>query len=629
MSAVLFYLTPFILGYPITLNLPFIRRHHRSESYPIEIHRQINKLFMLFESFIFGSLIIYLSAILVNLAARSNNFSATYKELIIIEILISLTVGLVLTVSKRNELASVVKTLIKPLLIIFLISTVSYTVWRWQSSTHTTLNWDLYAHQLIVEKIALGEFDFYTSKLTDTFGFNAYPTFFHLLLATPQMLLKPDVLKFWWYLEFLHLASTVLASYLIGLVITKSRWVGLLASLIGGLTFESFMAYTGYFLIPQNLTATIAAVFISYIIFRFANSNSLIVLRTVPMAIYLILNHYVIGIAGVIASLFSMFYLKPIRDLKMEKAIITASLLLLLLLPIGASSINLDFLNRGEAKHFNFSPLEKFGFMKDFFGYFMAIFVPIGAIYALRKRISEYNILNVLAISLLAVVISPIPYSIKFYSLARFFINTLAALGLWTLIKDLTIVNKIMSYLLVSLTLILILTVNVHIFKQTPSYGEIYSHVSPSEIDAASFLKDQYNSKNVMLISEPATMFVLEGLSGVNSPGGAYTSEATRRTLSRIYLIRNSETLGRDLFEIKDSISTDKPDKILFAISGRLSEWELSDEERRLGIYWNVWTPRDITLREEALVTFLKQYSGFKEVFRNHGVVILELERPI
>ena len=124
-------------------------------------------------------------------------------------------------------------------------------------------------------------------------------------------------------------------------------------------------------------------------------------------------------------------------------------------------------------------------------------------------------------------------------------------------------------------------------------------------------------------------MFVLEGLSGVNSPGGAYTSEATRRTLSRIYLIRNSETLGIDLFEIKDSISTDKPDKILFAISGRLSEWELSDEERRLGIYWNVWTPRDITLREEALVTFLKQYSGFKEVFRNHGVVILELERPI
>ncbi len=171
---------------------------------------------------------------------------------------------------------------------------------------------------------------------------------------------------------------------------------------------------------------------------------------------------------------------------------------------------------------------------------------------------------------------------------------------------------------------------NIITFKQVPNYKEVSTHVTQNEIAAAKFLRENYKNQNVLLVSEPATMHVLDTLSTINTPAGAYATSDTRRILSQIYLSRDSQKMGAELFKIRDLVKGNNYDKILLVVGKRFEIWQNESAERKFGIYYNVWKPYDLTLKEQenlGFIDFVKNQTKYKEIFRNEGVIIFEIVR--
>lgn len=635
-SGLSFFMIPFVIGRAFLTLTDLLRKNK-----PKRLGDDLSAYTILgfFTSFMYGSILIFIVALFAHSRAFSpplnTDFIQTFK---IYSLVVLLASSAVLAIKFAAVLITRPKVNYRSLLLIVFFLALSvfiYFLWRWDSPPQTTLNWDLYEHQTVVN-VMINEkrFSFTPLNISDTFQFDSYSTVFHTLLLLPQLLLKPDILGFWWFAEFFHLATTIAASYLIGYAFTKNRWVGIISSLFGAFIFESFVAYTSLFLLPQTVAATIAAAFISGIVIRSRNGEKITNLTTAVFVLYVLLIHLIVGFASVVIVSFSILYLNVFKKFMLnyaEQILLLIALAFLVLVPSITSNIaenyGLTDINRGEAQHFNLSLVEKVDQSRRFYGYSFAILFPLGLISVLNKKETELNLLTLLSIGVLGVVIASVPYTLKFYPLGRYLTQVVIALGFWAIIKDYGFKTKYAGIAILSLGLFVVFTLNIAEFKFTPSYKEISTHISPNEIKAAEFINANYLNSPVMIVGEPATMYILEGMSGVNSPGGSFTTAETRQILSDVYFSRDSTNMAEKLFRIKDGL-TGTPEKILFVVSGRLSRWENAPKDYKMGIYWNVWTPNDLTLDDREFAGFISEFTNFKLVFSNDGVVIFEVERP-
>ncbi len=639
LPAALIYIIPFIIGNALLFLFQKLGKQNDGEKVhyfsSIDCELTSSRIINFFESFALGSLVIYIIALLsaatIDNGLISTSFTLLFSHISLVVFLLCLA-ALVIRFTlnlRRFDWQSFMFSTVTFSVLAF-ISVAIYLIWRWDSPLNTTLNWDLYAHQTLINVITEGKFSFTTLSLSDTFRFNAYSTFFHTLLSLPLILIKTNVLAFWWFAEFFHFVTTVFASYVISYELSKSRKIGIITAIIGALIFESFVSYTSFFLIPQNVAATVSIVLLARVLHRKSSNKPLLDFPLFLILIFLLLMHVPIGFTGMILTVVALLYFWIVKTSdvgRFGKFTLILSASLLLILPLIFSKIDLGYINRGEAVYFNFDLAKKLAFMKDFYGFSFLVFAPIGIFVLLKKRDVKSNLFLVLFFLTLSIVVSSFPYSLKFYSITRYFSHSLMAVGFYTLIKGLSKKLQVACTLLLSATLLITLIINTETYKQTPHYKEMSSHVSPNEIGAANFLKEKYSNQNVLLVSDPATMFILEGLSGINTPGGAYAQESTRRTLSNIYFSRDSKKIGSELSKVSDFLGNKSPEKTLFAVSGRYTKWVLADDSEKFGIYWNPWTPMDLTLRECDLVCFIQRYTKFKEVFRNGGIVIFEVKK--
>jgi hypothetical protein len=169
--------------------------------------------------------------------------------------------------------------------------------------------------------------------------------------------------------------------------------------------------------------------------------------------------------------------------------------------------------------------------------------------------------------------------------------------------------------------------VNITKYKQTPEYKNIYTHISPLEVEAARYISENYNKNTTLLLSDPTTMQLLEGVSGINSPGGAFATEETRKILSETYLIRDNQS-DKQLLDIQDGLAKNYIDTKLLVISGRYEKWQKLGELEKRGIVENIWKPLDINYKdwdEDSYLTYLLKDKNFKLVYKNSGVLVFEI----
>lgn len=511
-------------------------------------------------------------------------------------------------------------------LAILVVTLLAYLIWCWRSPYQ--LNWDMYEHQVLSTAIQQGQFSFKTSQISDTFGFNSYPPTFHLLVAISQFGMSStptDILNYWQVINYFHLLSIGFGSYLVGWAITKHRSIAFLSLLVGSLVFESVVAFTSFFLLPQTLTAAMFSIFWSVIVINqaFPNKRSGCLILSL-LCLPLLLMHYVIGSLAVITLIGSYLLIRfQLLGNTKHASYLFAAVIALAAIGFGlADLIDLSTINQGEAASYTFSIQEKFNYLTRIYGLSIILFGLLGLVVIIKNRSkSSYQLLALILIAFIALLIANLPYVLKFYTLGRFFIHVAMALGAWQIIKLLGKFKPIGTFFF-GFMLAIILILNSQHWKTHLWNGGNFTHISSNDIAAASFLQTELAGTNVLLISDPSTMYLMEGLSGINSPGGAFTSEKTRQGL--INFFSNTKQLDVNVLEVIEDKLTTNPSQRLLIVSARTMRWLEANEEQQLSFEFNIWRPEQFTFQDELVITQLKN-NNLPLIYQNSSYSIFLL----
>ena len=594
-----------------------------------------------------GAAIIYATTIAVYRFADQSAFQRSFLTLSCVFVGLSLAALFALAlhlITKGKNLETNKQGAVKDALVFifcFAIALISQFVWKWKSGVLSSLDWDTFFHQSIVNNITSGKFSLVLSQLSDSVRVDAYTSIFHTLIAVPFSVFKPEILSFWWFAGFFQLVLIIFTSYSLGKTLysfvegadkENGRFAGMVTAIFGAFSFASFLAYNPYFLIPQILAATILVNgLISLFIELHKGKFGTAFIKMLPPAVFSIACHYVIGIfgVGILIITFLVWYLHHLfPTARLPKLASYLSLATVFVAPIVLRYVNLSFINPQEAGYYISSLKDVAKYMTNFYAYLWIPFLILGLAYLFRKSTVSANVIIVLVLVNITVLVSPIPYSLKFLAFGSFVFHLVMGLGVVYLTKKLSD-NPILRGLLVfglAAGLLFNLTNNIIVYKQTPAYMETFTHVSDNEVAAANFIKNSYGNSNSMVVSDTATMFILEGLSGVNSPGGAYANPNVRKVLAELYFSSDTQTMTSNILSIADG-KTGQADKYLFVLSHRYFEWLSGSEDQIYGYYFNVWQPRDLKIEDYNFIEFLREKAKLPVVYSNPGLVVFEISR--
>lgn len=480
-----------------------------------------------------------------------------------------------------------------------------------------SMNWDMYEHITLSDLILKGNLSFLTTRITDTFTLNSYSPIFSILLSLPKAVFERSLLGIYWWLGYWHYFLTAIASFLIAERVFRNRALSVMAAIFSSLVFESVVAYTSLFLIPQTLVALLSM----FVFWEIKEQGKWMILFS---SILIILMHYVLGPL----ALFCIFtlYLLPKATFLTPKLLNIAIFFstIVLLASLGAHFIgNWQTLSVEEASHFNFSIAQKWNLLNDWYG-FLGIFGLIGYFRILKNKDYTSKIILVFALILLAISLAPLSYFLKFYVLAHYFITLVLVSGLSVFILNLPRVLKIVSLSFITFCLLIVFYKNQLGYKYPLHFDNYSTQVSYGEIEAGKWIGE--NEKNAMIISDPSLQYILEATSGVNSQGGVYMDTRTRQILSSISYSMDTSYVRNKLLNIKDLLpSEQKNKKTLFVVGGRYFAWQTLPQNEKMSSFYNIWSPQKLTDENETYVDFLSKSTQFKVVYRNSEVVIFEV----
>lgn len=548
-------------------------------------------------------------------------------KLIITRIIQLLSIAIVFFSIKRinkTKVKNLIKSNIKTGLFLMILGIVIFTLWKINTPYPFPLNWDFFHHQTVVNQIKSGKLSIFTSQLSDTFGFNGYTTSFHVLMAWPQIVFNVNPLEYYWWLEFFHLLSVLAGSYFLAKKVFKNKLLPVIASLFSGFIFESFMAYSSLLLIPQTLVAVLFAYLLGITIDSQTNTKELI-----PGLIFLVLLHSIIGPLAVITLLFVQLILnnKQRMSIKSINIGIVLGVIILVIFGFLPAPIDLTYLNRGEALAFNLTIWEKWKYLGIFSGYLITILFPLGGLIILIKNNFKPKIILLVSILLLVPTIIFLPYVFKFIVLARYPILLISG---YTFFKIITWIKSRILQLFVFLFLIFSLTIlfinSTEFIRNVLKQDESVAQISKDEYQATLFLKNNYQESGVLLVSDPATQHILEPLSQINTQGGAYSSDQTRKLLTQINQIDNPELIKIKLFQVNDQLES-KPNKVIFALSGRYFDWQNKTEKQKMDLSFNIWRPVDLSFNNRSYINHLKNSKHFTLLYSNSKIALLEVKK--
>lgn len=517
----------------------------------------------------------------------------------------------------------------KKVLFFAFLAVISYTLWSNRSPY--PLNWDLYEHQTLVWDMSSGSFSFFTNEMSDTFGFLSYPPTFHLLLFISQAFTShdpADLLLSWQALSVVHLFTVILVTYVGSKIITHNTTISLTAAVLSAFLFDSVISFSSHFLLPQTLAA-ITGILLWSKVFLLSKSTVLSEIWFWLAVLGVVLLHFVIG--GFVAILIIGSYC--------VKAILTSwnriptwiEYTLFLALVLGgyvlASQLDFSSLNRGEASSFSIPPQQLLIYMRQIYGYLLICFVPVGMLVFLRKNTVNSKIVLFVAIGTTAIIATGLPYVVKFATVARFFWILLTATGIGYLFSKSVSSQKAAAVSAISTAFfsgILLLSVNSVTWQQHLHTEGYVSHLSEQDIEAARFLQT-LPPQTYTIISDPSTQYILEGLSGVNSVGGAFSLPEHRSKMAAFYATEFSRESIRALSALEDTVPEDTTEKKLLVLSGRTFEWFTLPEATQQAIDYNVWRPHTLSVYDQSSLQKIKRLLGTEPLFQNSDLVIFEL----
>ena len=495
---------------------------------------------------------------------------------------------------------------------------VYFFVWKRNTPYSLQLNWDIYEHITLANLISSGKLSFFTTSISDTFTLNSYSPLFGILLSLPKILFQRGLLGIYWGIEYWHYLLTAVAAFILAKKVFNNNWLAFLAAIISSLVFESVVVYSTLFLIPQTLVALIT-VFVAAQIKEY-KWPILLIAGTV-----ILLIHYVVGVLCLLILAALYLSLRINFSKRRINLAIFASILFSLILIVSNLFVSWSLPGREEASHFNFQLLPKIGFLIDWYGIFLFAFGLIGAIKIVKSGTYSQKILLCLALIVLGIAFAPFSFFLKFYVLGHYFWSLIIALGIWVLICNLPSMLKFAAITFVTFVLLITFYKNQLVYKEPLNFKSYETQISCSEIQAGNWLALQNKDGKAFIISDPATQYILEAVSGVNSQGGMYMDLGARRILESINGYYDINTIVNKLVNIKDLV-TEKPNpkETFFVVGGRYFAWQRLPNSQKDSTFYNIWSPKELTEADKTYIDFYKRV-GLKVVFSNKEIVIFSL----
>lgn len=607
-ASLIFYFLPTFLGRPVVKLL-----YRKSLSYPFVSYFTLGSIILYVTMLIFYALKPFIPIL----------FDFTLlQEIVVFILFILLPLNFIVGKDDINF-----KKYILPAVFSLSLGMLAYVIWQFKSPY--SFDWDMFEHQTLINEIVNGKISIVLSRLSDTFGFNGYSTIFHSLVASSQAFFNLSFLQYWTAISGIHLFFVIFASYLLAQEITGNKLTAYIAACITALVFDSSISFTTMFFMPQTFTALLFALIFTQLISEIKNGRLPTLSILIIQALFIFINHYIVGFVAGGFYLLSYTYIK--FSTTIEKAIHTKHLItgLMFVALIGilfSSHIPLGFINSGEAQDYSLNLINKFNIMKQSYGYLILLLLPVGiwATITSGKKIPLFSL--IITLLLLSIVLIQIPYAIKFFTLARFFIDVFIAIGIYYLIKPMNNLFKGLSFTVLIVVLSAMLIINASMWKGILRYQNIFTQISTQELQAGEFLRQAYAGSDSLIISDPATQNILEPISSVNSQGGAYMDFKTRKILDAISKITNPAEIASGLYSIHDKINT-VSSKRLLVLTGRYFAWQNSTPAQKQVFSYNIWAPKELTLENIAIIDrLLSDPAHFQTVYRNTEVVILEVK---
>lgn len=620
----LFYLIPIVIGRAVYLIS--VKKNEENEE-----KNAVHSLFNLAKYFITGSLFLLVLAFLMKTVTGLVDVSFSLTYFLIVYILAG--TSLIFSFLKRPHFS---KKMLKEfgfiLFFVLTFSMIATGIWKWR--TPYQMNWDFYQHQTLATlMLKQDSFNFFTSKMSDTFGFNSYPPFFHLLLATAQFgsdLSPTYIVSFWDNISFLHLLTVSLASYLLGFAVTKKRVIAILSCLVGTLVFDSVISFTSLFFLPQTLCAVLFIWIFSKYLWQSEKNKKLSVVGLIFSGIALVMLHYIVGFLATAILILEWIYFRfnhSVTKLITNLPIVQLGILTAIAAVVGSHFVNLSFLNNGEGEFYVFSLMEKAQFAQRIYGFSLLFLIPLGIVASYQLLTKQLKFTFLMIFGLLCILVSQFPYVLKFYVIARFFTHLIMAIGLWGLVNSMHFkFSKLLALSVISTAFTLILISNTLYWKQGLFDSTQFAHINQDDLAAAQFLKDFDLQHKTLIISDPATQFILEGLSGVNSVTGVYGTQEQRERLFQIASLNSAEETKNAILATSDGLEA-PPQTRLLILSGRTRLWADSPEKDRNSYNFNVWAPKTLSLSDLVKIQQIKEsYPGFVLIYQNPSIAIFRLE---
>lgn len=651
--AVLFYLIPIILGRAFFLFVHQIRTvffqkkdhfsglssltqlsHLLTQRFALTKERQTVPAVTAFSWFAAGTVIILVFASAIQFFCNSLGLTKTFP-LLFYPFIYTLTFvsGCIQLFSLRPHRLLSWKAIRSGLVVLLVAVICSLAVWQiWTYRSPYPLNWDLYQHQTLTNILLRDHFDFWTANLSDTFGFASYPPTFHLLLSLSQAGLVNSatmIVDYWQAVTFLHLLSVALLSYYLGMTVTRKPLIGWLSLLIGTLSFDSIISFTNLFFLPQSVAAVLGIGLLTVLFAKSEHKAQMPHWLSVGLGmIALISFHFVIGMmaAGMygVTWLYFRFY-RTWHKAFTHLPILEILCLVVIAGMIGSYFLDLGFINRGEAASYLFSLSEKQVFIQRVYGYGLYLLLPLGLLAGIRTKYKTQKYVLFLTICFIALLLSHLPYVFKFMVLARFFFHLLMAAGLWLLISKIHWrILRMSTVAIITTGLLAILILNSFTWKQGLAFNTYNTHLSTEDLEAADFLRKLYPPTTTLLISDPASQFILEGLCGINSAGGAYVTPEFRKSLYTALTTTEPSQQKSSLLAITDPLQPN-PKHRLLVLSGRTFVWAEAKEADRMAFDYNIWSPKYLSLENMKKIDELKKSLNLKPLFSSPVLMIFEM----
>lgn len=550
-------------------------------------------------------------------------FSSLIKFLLIFVNIIGFTNLLIRTIAKRKLLFRIDRLQIVSFFFIAIASTLVYfVIWKERTPYPLQLNWDIYEHIALANKIVEGHLSFMPSKISDTFTFNGYSPLFHILLSIPKILFNTSLLGVYWWLEYWHYLLTIAAFLFLAKNIFQNKWLTFIAVVVASFIFESTTVYSSLFLIPQTLVALIVILAI-YGCLENRNGN---IAYSIMITSFMILTHYVVGAVGSIVYItFNLLQRRVITTTLIKIIILVSSVVFVVTLGIHYIG-KWDLIPREEASYFNSSLLTKINYFFDWYSVALPLFLFLGYWEIIKTGTLQQKIILILGLLTLSLSLLPFSYFLKFYTVGRYFINIVFVAGIGALMLYLPSKLRVFATCWIVVLLSIVFYTNQAFYKKPLYFKGEMSHVSREEIEASSWLS-KHVDPNSLIISDPSTQHVIEGLSEINTQGGAYMNIRTRRILSDINYTYDIKQIRQNIKSIHDLLPYEqkKETNRLFILSGRYFAWQRLSENQKNSFFYNIWVPHKIEDTDYLYIEFLLSSDSFNKVYENNELVVLEL----